>query len=113
MYLLGKALGGGIVPVSAVVSSRDSTVPSSAATRRPVPSPSKPSPCCARGLWAGVDVPPRHGSGSAAALRLLERGVLVQDTHGTTIRLAPPPVIERSDLDWGLDRPAEVLTRSV
>ncbi len=74
-----------------------------------------------RGLWAGVDVPPHHGSGSAVARRLLERGVLVKGTHGTIIRLAPPVVIHRSDLDSGLDRSdldsgldrlTEVLTRS-
>jgi ornithine--oxo-acid transaminase len=36
-------------------------------------------------------------------------GVLAKETHETTIRLAPPLVIEREDLDWGLDRVLAVL----
>ena len=32
------------------------------------------------------------------------RGVLAKDTHGTTIRLAPPLVITGDDLDWALDQ---------
>jgi len=31
-------------------------------------------------------------------------GVLVKDTHGSTLRIAPPLVIEEADLDWGLER---------
>ena len=36
--------------------------------------------------------------------RLAARGVLAKDTHGTTIRLAPPLVISEEDLDWALDQ---------
>jgi ornithine--oxo-acid transaminase len=36
--------------------------------------------------------------------RLAARGVLAKDTHGTTIRLAPPLIITKEDLDWALDR---------
>jgi ornithine--oxo-acid transaminase len=32
----------------------------------------------------------------------MDRGVLVKDTHGSTIRIAPPLVISKEDLDWGL-----------
>lgn len=32
----------------------------------------------------------------------MSRGVLVKDTHGSTIRIAPPLVISAEDLDWGL-----------
>jgi ornithine--oxo-acid transaminase len=31
---------------------------------------------------------------------LMARGVLAKDTHGSTIRLAPPIVIEESEVDW-------------
>jgi len=41
--------------------------------------------------------------------RLAARGVLAKDTHGTTIRLAPPLVITQEDLDWGLDRLEEAV----
>jgi ornithine--oxo-acid transaminase len=41
--------------------------------------------------------------------RLAERGVLVKDTHGSTVRFAPPLVIEESELDWAIDQLADVL----
>ena len=43
------------------------------------------------------------------ALRLLDRGVLAKDTHGITIRLAPPLVITAEDLDLAVDTLADVL----
>jgi ornithine--oxo-acid transaminase len=36
--------------------------------------------------------------------RLLEQGVLAKDTQETTIRLAPPLVVSRGDLEWSLER---------
>lgn len=44
-------------------------------------------------------------------MRLLDRGILAKDTHGSTIRLAPPLVIEPAQLDWLCDQLAEVLPR--
>ncbi|MGN6173626.1 MAG: aminotransferase class III-fold pyridoxal phosphate-dependent enzyme, partial [Streptosporangiaceae bacterium] len=55
-----------------------------------------------RGLWAGVEFATL--SGREACERLAARGVLAKDTHGTTIRLAPPLVITGDDLDWALDQ---------
>ena len=43
--------------------------------------------------------------------RLAAAGVLAKETHGHTIRLAPPLVISEADLDWGLDRIEEVALR--
>lgn len=39
----------------------------------------------------------------------MRRGVLVKDTHGSTIRLAPPLVVSRDDLEWALDQLSAVL----
>jgi ornithine--oxo-acid transaminase len=39
----------------------------------------------------------------------MARGVLAKDTHGSTIRLAPPLVIEQADLEWGIDQLTAVL----
>ena len=39
----------------------------------------------------------------------MRRGVLAKDTHGTTIRLAPPIVIDAADLEWALDQLREEL----
>jgi ornithine--oxo-acid transaminase len=142
MYLLGKALGGGILPVSAVVSSREilgvfqpgqhgSTFggnPLGCAVAREVIAMLKtgefqersarlgahlhdrlsalPSTAVSevrgRGLWAGLTF--TGLSGREACERLAARGVLAKDTHGTTIRLAPPLMISERDLDWGLDQ---------
>jgi ornithine--oxo-acid transaminase len=146
MYLLGKALGGGIVPVSAVVSSREilgvfrpgqhgSTFggnPLACAVAREVIAmlatgefqersaklgahmhdrlsalpESAVREVRGRGLWSGVEL--ASLSGREACERLAERGVLAKDTHGTTIRLAPPLVITEEDLDWALDRVEEI-----
>jgi ornithine--oxo-acid transaminase len=55
-----------------------------------------------RGLWAGVEFVSLPGR--EACERLAAHGVLAKDTHGTSIRLAPPLVISEEDLDWALDR---------
>jgi ornithine--oxo-acid transaminase len=62
------------------------------------------------GLWAGVDIDPILGTGKDICLALAERGMLVKDTHGSTIRLAPPLVVEPRDLDWAVDQLAGVLS---
>lgn len=62
-----------------------------------------------RGLWAGVEIDPAVGTARLVAERLAEAGVLTKETHDTVIRIAPPLVIGRADLDWGLDRLEEVL----
>ena len=61
------------------------------------------------GLWAGVDIDPAIGSGREMAERLLARGVLVKDTHGQTIRIAPPLVIRATELDWAVEQLRVVL----
>ena len=144
MYILGKALGGGIVPVSAVVADRDvlgvigpgqhgSTFggnPLACAVGTAVVDLLETGEFQARaealgqvlrdrllamvgkgivgfrsrGLWAGVDIDPAIASGREICERLLARGVLAKDTHGSTIRLAPPLVIAEEDLHWALDQ---------
>ena len=44
------------------------------------------------------------GTGREVAERLLGRGVLVKDTHGQTIRIAPPLVIRGTELDWAVEQ---------
>jgi acetylornithine/succinyldiaminopimelate/putrescine aminotransferase len=149
MYLLGKALGGGVVPLSAVVADRDvlgvlhpgehgSTFggnPLAAAIGTTVVSMLRRGEFQLRsaelgahmhmrlraligrgavavrgkGLWAGVDVDPVHGTGKQISLALAQRGVLVKDTHGSTLRFAPPLVITADEIDWAVAQLAEVL----
>ena len=150
VYILGKALGGGIMPLSAVVADRDVL-----GVFRPGEHGStfggNPLACAigievidmlregtyqrrsaelgswamdrlwdaalpavaevrGRGLWIGIDLVPGAGSARAACERLMDHGILAKDTHQQTIRLAPPLVVERSDLEWALDQVVDVLS---
>ncbi len=149
LYLLGKALGGGIVPVSAVVGDADvlgviqpgqhgstfggnplaaavgHAVVDMLATGEPQERARRLGAVLharladlvghgvlevrGRGLWAGIDIDPALATGRAVCERLAERGVLAKDTHGSTIRLAPPIVVEEEDLVWAVGQLAEVL----
>jgi ornithine--oxo-acid transaminase len=152
MYILGKALGGGIVPVSAVVSSRailgvihpgnhGSTFggnPLAAAVGSAVVKLLATGEyqerakvlgeqlrlrlqalighgvlaIRTRGLWAGVDIDPALMTGRQMCELLMAKGVLAKDTHGSTVRLAPPIAIEAADLDWMVDQFAAVLAEA-
>ncbi|MGV9800026.1 ornithine--oxo-acid transaminase [Mycobacterium sp. NPDC003449] len=149
VYLLGKALGGGVVPLSAVVADRDilgvlhpgehgSTFggnPLAAAIGTTVVSILRTGEfqrrsaelgihlytrltaligagvrvVRGRGLWAGVDIDPALGTGKQLSIALAERGVLVKDTHGSTLRFAPPLVVTAGEIDWAVDRFADTL----
>jgi ornithine--oxo-acid transaminase len=156
MYVLGKALGGGVVPVSAVVADADVL-----GVIKPGQHGStfggNPLACAVgnaviellgtgeyqarakelgavlherlrgligpvghgghgvvavrgRGLWAGVDIDPSLGTGRQVCEALMRHGVLAKDTHGSTIRLAPPLVVSEEDLNWAVDQLAAVLS---
>jgi ornithine--oxo-acid transaminase len=148
---LGKALGGGVLPVSAFVARRDvmdvfapgshgSTFGGSALAAavglealhvirdeglversrllgdhmmrrlRAIRSPALRT-IRGRGLWAGADIDPAFASGREICEGLLAKGVLSTATHHTVVRLAPPLVVAREDLDWALDRFEEVLSQ--
>jgi ornithine--oxo-acid transaminase len=152
VYLLGKALGGGVIPLSAVVANRDilgvlhpgehgSTFggnPLAAAIGTTVVAMLRRGEYQSRstelgerlharlralighgvvavrgmGLWAGVDVDPRLGSGKQLCLALADRGVLVKDTQGSTLRFAPPLVITAEEIDWAVDQFAAALVEA-
>ncbi len=149
VYLLGKALGGGVVPLSAVVADRailgvlhpgehGSTFggnPLAAAIGTTVVSMLTRGEFQARsaelgahlhrrlrgligdgvlevrglGLWAGVDVDPSLATGREMSMRLADRGLLVKDTHGSTLRFAPPLVVTGAEIDWAIDQFAAAL----
>jgi ornithine--oxo-acid transaminase len=44
-----------------------------------------------------------------ASLALAGRGVLCKETHDTTLRVAPPLVISKADLDHGIDAIADIV----
>ncbi|MEM7570012.1 MAG: aminotransferase class III-fold pyridoxal phosphate-dependent enzyme, partial [Pseudomonadota bacterium] len=62
-----------------------------------------------KGLWLGVEFWPEKAAAKDAVKRLKSRGILAKETHATTIRLAPPLVIEKADLEWALGQFEAVL----
>ncbi len=150
LYALGKALGGGIMPVSAVVGRRavlgvlqpgqhGSTFggnPLACAIGRAVikllatgEMQSRATELGehlhsrltalvghgvadvhGRGLWAGVELSPEVGSGRAISEEMARRGVLIKETHETTLRFAPPLVITLDELDLAVDTLAAVIS---
>ncbi|MGW7629152.1 ornithine--oxo-acid transaminase [Streptomyces griseoincarnatus] len=153
VVLLGKALGGGIVPVSAVAARREvlqvlhpgehgSTFggnPLAAAVGTAVVELLETGEFQrraadlgvvlreglealvgkgvtgfrSRGLWAGVDVDPALGTGREVSERLMREGILVKDTHGSTVRLAPPLTVTADELQEALRTLEKVLSRQV
>jgi len=144
IYCLGKALGGGILPLSAVVARRDvlgvltpgthgSTFGGNPlacaigiavldlvatgeyqersrilgdhmhARLRDELAPGIVREVRGVGLWAGIEFEPTAGTARSYGEKLLERGVIAKDTHTYTLRLAPPLVIEKHDLDHAID----------
>ncbi|OCP11128.1 MULTISPECIES: ornithine--oxo-acid transaminase [unclassified Ensifer] len=62
-----------------------------------------------RGLMLAVELVPEAGGARKYCEALKERGILAKDTHGDTIRIAPPLVITADQVDWAVDQFAAVL----
>ena len=152
LITLGKALGGGIMPVSAVVGRGDvigvirpgehgSTFggnPLGAAIGHAVVGLLETGEYQARarrlgevlhgrlnelvghgvvavrgaGLWAGIDIAPALGTGRSVCEGLVAHGVLAKDTHGQTLRFAPPLVTTEDEIHQVVDALAQVLKAS-
>jgi ornithine--oxo-acid transaminase len=63
-----------------------------------------------RGLMIAVELVPEAGGARKYCEALKERGILAKDTHGDTIRIAPPLVITEDQVDWAVEQFAGVLT---
>jgi ornithine--oxo-acid transaminase len=153
MAILGKALSGGMYPVSAVLSSREvlgvfnpgdhgstfggnplgSAIASEALdvivdedlVERAAEMGDYLMECLAeinspyvdhfrgKGLMVGIVLKPEAGGARRFCEALQARGVLAKETHEVVIRLAPPLMIEKEELDWALRQIAEVLTDAV
>jgi ornithine--oxo-acid transaminase len=62
-----------------------------------------------KGLMIGIQIKPEYGKAMAYCYALMKRGILAKDTHEQVMRLAPPLVIAREDLEWALEQVREVL----
>src|SRR6266704_2948790 len=56
-----------------------------------------------RGLMLAVELHPEAGDARRYCEALQSRGILAKDTHGHTIRIAPPLVITGDQVDWALE----------
>ena len=63
-----------------------------------------------KGLMIGIELLPEAGGARQYCEKLMGLGVLCKDTHGHTIRVAPPLVITRQEIDWALERFETVLS---
>ena len=63
-----------------------------------------------RGLMLAVELVPEAGGARKYCEALKERGILAKDTHGDTIRIAPPLVITADQVDWAVEQFAGILT---
>jgi len=149
LMVLGKALGGGFYPVSAVLSSRailgllqpgehgstfggnplaaavaraslkvivDEHLTENAATLgeyfrdQLAEIPSKHiKEVRGKGLLIGVELKPEAGGARKYCEKLQEEGILAKETHETTIRFAPPLIIDQPTIDWALDKIRNIL----
>ncbi|MDX1404763.1 MAG: ornithine--oxo-acid transaminase [Woeseiaceae bacterium] len=62
------------------------------------------------GLFVGVEIDPALGSARQVCEALMERGLLSKETHETVVRLAPPLVIKREEIDWAVEQIRAVLS---
>ena len=63
-----------------------------------------------RGLMLAVELKPEAGGARQYCVALQNRGLLAKDTHTHTIRLAPPLVITKDEIDWAMEQLAPVLS---
>ncbi|MBW8788452.1 MAG: ornithine--oxo-acid transaminase [Rhizobium leguminosarum] len=57
-----------------------------------------------RGLMMAIELEPEAGGARQYCHALKERGLLAKDTHDHTIRLAPPLVITKEQVDWAVSQ---------
>jgi ornithine--oxo-acid transaminase len=149
LLILGKTLGGGVMPVSAVLGSdkvmgvfqpgdhgstfggnplacavartslrilKEEKLPQRAAELGPwlmselraIGSP-KVKEVRGRGLLIGVEIRREAGTAHDYCEALMTEGLLCKETAGQVLRLAPPLIVERNELEWALERIARVL----
>lgn len=149
MLIVGKALSGGVYPVSAIVSSKEimnvftpgihgSTYggnPLGAAVglaalkvieeeklversamlgdyflkKLNAIKTNKVAEIRGKGLFIGIELHKSVGLARPYCEALMEKGMLCKETHDYVIRLAPPLIVEKEDIDWMVEQIADVL----
>lgn len=150
LYILGKSLGGGVVPISAIVGKKEHLLvftpgshgstfsgnPFACAIAREVLSLmrkehyedqslemgaylvkrlketplKKVQEIRGRGLFIGIDIKKEFGKAKGICEQLKAEGILCKDTREYSIRIAPPLIITKDELDWAIERLIKVLS---
>lgn len=63
-----------------------------------------------RGLMIGIELLPEAGGARRYCEALLKKGLLCKETHEHVIRIAPPLIIQKEEVDWALERLDDVLS---
>ncbi len=62
-----------------------------------------------RGLFVGIEIEPSLATARHVCEALMDRGLLSKETHDTVVRLAPPLVISKTEIDWAIAQIREVM----
>ena len=62
-----------------------------------------------RGLMIGIEFHPEAGGARSYCMQLMAEGLLCKETHENIVRIAPPLVIQKDDIDWALEKIAKTL----
>jgi len=62
-----------------------------------------------RGLFVGIEIEPSLAAARDVCEALMDRGLLSKETHDTVVRLAPPLVITKTEIDWAITQIREVM----
>ena len=63
-----------------------------------------------RGLWVGIEIKTSSGSARPYCEALQDLGILAKETHDQVVRIAPPLVVTREEIDWAVERIREVVS---
>jgi ornithine--oxo-acid transaminase len=62
-----------------------------------------------RGLFIGIEIDAELAEAREICEALMQQGVLSKETHATVVRLAPPLIISKAEIDWAVTRIRAVL----
>ncbi|MGD0790825.1 MAG: ornithine--oxo-acid transaminase [Terriglobales bacterium] len=63
-----------------------------------------------KGLWIGIEL---HSPARPYCEALKEEGILCKETHDRVIRIAPPLVIQREEIEWAFERIRKVIEKPI
>ena len=62
-----------------------------------------------KGLWVGIEIKTASGKARPYCEALQDLGILAKETHDQVVRIAPPLVITKEEIDWAVPKIAEAV----